>query len=366
MGNSLSGHSDNNVFEKELAKLNVVVNSIISDKDIFNNKDYNFLSQDVCENYQVVLEEELSKHLTLEVKELGAKLFIIPKVDDDTESRLTKYKLTKRQVCEKISNHYIKILYILCLIKYVYNIEKSGDLSIAGIVLRNIKIVDDMMQIYFCGLPHKDFSSGSNDHHRIDFSKLEGMKFFTEFFLDPQESHTFLGILRSVLARNSPQKVQQKMCHYLHVHGAKDIKHLEKLYASRFDDRLHCKQEGGNHIDLHMYIEKDNPVFNSDYCSAPVKLVIKLRTPQGKKVHGSYKQLKNNYNKNVESIMKIISKLVNKDSSGKYSLRDIDKRELNVIIDEVKIVVKSFYIQSIFDFQNMLDLAKKTPNIHIT
>ena len=150
MGNTISGKLNHeNIFEKELSKMNILINDIISNDDLFKNKEYNFLSQDVCENYQVVLEEELSKHLKLDIKSLGASLYIIPKHTDDTDIKLTKYKLTKKEVCNKISNHYIKILYIMCLVKYVYNLEKSGDLSIAGIIFRNIKIVDDMMQIYF-------------------------------------------------------------------------------------------------------------------------------------------------------------------------------------------------------------------------
>jgi hypothetical protein len=257
----------------------------------------------------------------------------------------------------------------MCLVKYVYNLEKSGDLSIAGIIFRNIKIVDDMMQIYFCGLPHKtyDKSSSNSDVYKIDFSKLEGLKFFTQYFLTATESQTFIGILKTVLSRANASKVKTSICHYINTHGAKDLGTLESLYLSRFpNNKLHCdirnkKQNGGS---LLLYIEKDNPVFLSDYCAAPVKIVIKLNTVEGKKILGMYKKMLANYDRNIEEVYTLLHKVVHKNNSV-YELSDIDKTKLDKIIDEVKLKIKVFYIQSIFDFQNLLDMAKNTPNIHI-
>lgn len=359
MGNSISGHSETSVFKKELSKLNSIVNDIVSEDDIFKNKDYNFLSQDVCKNYQVVLEEELNKHLRLDIKELGSMLYIIPRNADD-ETKLTKYKLTKKQVCDKISNHYIKILYIVCLIKYVYNLEKDGDLSIAGIIFRNIKIVDDMIQIHFCGLPHKDYSSKDNDSYRIDFSKLEGLRFFTEYFLSPAESSSFLGVLRSALARSSAGKVRGRMCA-----SPKDAMDMGGIYESRFKRKLQCgsKLVGGS-AKLHLFVEKDNPIMLATYCAAPLRIAAKLSTPQGKKIHAQYKMMKVNYDNNVGEIHSILDRIVHR-SSGSFELKDVSKPELNSIVEEVKTRVKAFYIQSIFDFQELLDIAKKSPSIHI-
>jgi hypothetical protein len=332
------------------------VTDIVSEDDMFKNKDYNFLSQDVCANYQVVLQEELNKHLRLEIKELGAMLYILPKSGDD-ETKLTKYKLTKKQVCDKISNHYIKILYIVCLIKYVYNLEKDGDLSIAGIIFRNIKIVDDMIQIHFCGLPHKDYGGADSDTYKIDFSKLEGLKFFTEYFLSPAESAKFMGVLRAALARSSSGKVKHRMCA-----NRKDIKYFEKIYESRFKHKLQC---AGGTNNLHLFVEKDNPIFLASYCAAPLRIAAKLSTPQGKSIHAQYNRMKNNYETNVKDVHGILDKLVYKSSSGAYELKDVSKPDLNNIVEDVKTKIKGFYLQSIFDFQELLDIAKKSPSIHI-
>lgn len=353
MGNKISTHPQTNVFEQDLSKLNKVVNDIINDEDLFKNNHYNFLSQDVCKNFKIVLHEELSKHIKLDIKELGSSLYILPK-DEDDEAPLTKHNLTKKQVCDKISNHYIKILYIICLAKYVYNTEKAGDLSIAGIVFRNIKIVNDMMQIVFCGLPHKDYTNKNNEPHKIDFSKLEGLSFFTKYFLPPDEANAFLGLLKAVLGRNSANQIAHHICKH-------NIKEFENTFKSRFPKSKITCQKGG----LHMYVEKDNPVFQSDYCGAPLKLVVKLDTKEGAKVLALYKKMKTNYSRNVEDINCILHKLVVK-VNDIYELKDIDKSTLNKLVDEVSDKVKLFYIQSIFDFQNLLDTAKNTPSIHIT
>ena len=76
MGNSSSRSPDSQVFKKELVVLNGIVNNIINEKDVFKNNNYNFLSQDVCEKYQIILEEELTKYLKLDVKSLGTSLYI--------------------------------------------------------------------------------------------------------------------------------------------------------------------------------------------------------------------------------------------------------------------------------------------------
>lgn len=347
MGNGFSGHKDKHIFEKELAHLNAIIHNILTEDDIFKNKDYNFLSQNICSHYQVVLESELSKHLKMDVKELGTALYLIPK---------NNTRISKQQICDKIINHYIKILYILCLVKYVYNLEERGDLSIAGIIFRNIKITHDLMEIYFCGLPHKNYTDGSS--HKIDFGKLAGMKFFLEYFLTPEESRVFTGTLQAILARSTPSKVQGAMCH-----DRDALKALESLYAEKFKGKKLVCQKGaaGPALNMTVFVQKDNPILLADYCGAPMKIVLKLNTVEGKKIYQHYLQMKKHFGTHLDNIKNIIDKIVD----TKHELRDISKEKLNEIIADVKTCTKLFYLQSIVDFQNLLDMAKDTPNIHI-
>lgn len=363
MGNKISGHANKHVFEGDLSKLNAIVNDVINEKDLFKNKDYNFLSEDVCNKYQVILEEELSKHLKVEIKDLGASLYILPRTSDD-KTKLTKYNLTKQQVCEKISNHYIKVLYIMCLVKYVYNLENHGDLSVLGIIFQMIKVVDDMMEIRFCGIPHKKYTNVGRDAYKLDFSKLQGLKFFTEYFLHPEEAHTFTQLLRSVLSRDNANKLQDAMCAYVAKHGIKDMKKLEDMIKSRFPKtrKLQCMHGGAQ---LMFSVEKDNPIFQYENCGAPMKVVIKLNTPHGKKVLKHYQQMKATYKANLDSVHAILNTIVEK-KHGQFELKDMNKQDLDTAIDKIKWQIKQFYLQSILDFQNLLDMAKESPNIHIT
>jgi len=373
MGNSSSKSPEKDVFQKELALLNTIVSNILSEKDVFKNEDYNFLSQDVCQHYQVILEEELHKHLKLSIKSLGASLYIIPKND---EEKLTKLNLTKRQVCAKISNHYVKILYILSLIKYVYNLEKHGDLSIAGIIFRNVRLLDDIMEINFCNMPHKNYAVQGKKQVKMDFSHLEGFKFFVEYFLDVKESVAFIGLMRTLLARHSKKQVQSIICEHVTKKGfsTTDFAELESLYQSKFGEKLVCQShpkaiDNGfpttvNKPNLSVFINKDNAIFAKDYCMAPRKMIVKTSTTEGKRVLEQYAMMKRHYDKNIATVKRILDRLV--EYKGKvegYTLRDIDKTSVDKIVQDTKQCIKVFYLQSLVDFQNLLDVAKQVPNI---
>jgi hypothetical protein len=339
MGNvSTKTHKDKNIFEHELKTLNNVVNNIINTNDLFINKDYDFLSQDVCKKYNIILEEELNKHLKIDLKLLGKSLYILPKEDSK--------QINKDKICQMIRNHYIKILYILCLIKYVYNLENNGDLSLAGIVFGNIRIVQDEMTIQFCELPHKDYST--EESIKIDFSKLKGMEFFTKYFLDANESNIFLGILKSALSRAKKNNFKHQIC------KCNNINDMKELYQKHFNEKLMC---GGN---LNIYIAPNNPVFSYDLCRAVGTIRFKITTKAGKEILNQYNIMKKNYDKNINDIETILNELVlsNKDT---FVLKDITKERLETIIEHVKSKIQIFYIQTILDYQHLLDNIQLLP-----
>jgi len=354
---------DKGVFTKELAFLEDMVNNILTENNMFQNRSYNFLSQDVCDQHFVMMESELNRHLKVELQGVGSALYLIPKEGD------THTAINKKDICKKISNHYMKILYVLCLIKYVYNIENNGDLSIAGIIFRNVKIVDSIMELNFCNVPHKDYSRPVKFAYKIDFGKLEGLEFFTKYFLDPVESSAYVKVLRKALAR-SPKKVMQRtMCEYVKDTKPRieHLKQMEKVYRERYQGELACGvQKGGAHpINLLMYVEKDNPVFSKEHCYEVHKYVIQLNTPYGTKVKGAYDHMKSNYQANITAIERLMGLLVNKGKDGRYVLKDVSKVVLDDIIMQVKDVIKMFYLQSLFDYHTLLDIGKNTPNINM-
>ncbi len=381
MGNSVS-LSSQKVFEKELESVNAIVNSIIDDKNVFRNTDYNFLSQDVCEKHTVVLEGELNKHLKVSLQELGTNLYLIPSNDSNNKTTIKGSRISKKDICEKISSHYMKILYILTLIKYVYDLENQGDYSIAGIIFRNVKIVDDIMSIDFCSMTQKDYSQKTQDY-KIDFGQLEGMSFFVDYVLDKHESKVFVNVLRSLLSRSTKGNTRQQVCQLIKNNriNRDGIYQIEKMFQQKFGSALQCNGEsrskttaqGTDRIampkrpNLFMRIEKGNPVFLKEYCYNVNQIVIKMDTNKSKTVVDAFKTMQTNYKNNIKDIEGFMTKLVARNSGkeSKYILRDITKQDLDSLIDNVKSTIKLFYIQSIVDYQHLLDIAKNNQNIQI-
>jgi hypothetical protein len=396
MGNSNSNNTsqEEGIFANELSLIKNIVNNIINDRDVFHNKDYNFLSQDICRQYNIVLQAELDKHLKIELESLGTKLYIIPKREDES---LNKLKLSKKEICDKISGHYIKILYIICLIKHVYNLEKNGDLSIAGIVFRNIKIMDDIMEIDFCQVPQKSYkyddsnsnSGNSKSITKINLGLVQGVAFFNKYFLKPTESKVFMNLMRIIFSRKQKKGFNNHICQLVKNKQltAEEIIQIEELYTNRFGEKLVCTESpalrsngfespitsgsvsasaSANDKLPNLYIEisENNPIFSNRMCLAGGQRVVKLNTPEGRKVHESYKKMKANYNKNIKNIHDILNKLTFKQGE-EYMLKDIKNNELEEVINSVKTQVKIFYMQSILDYQTIFDISAELPNISI-
>lgn len=374
MGNKIS-IPNAKVFEEDLKALNNIILHIIDDKNVFKNPQYNFLSKDVCDKHTVVLEDELNKHLKVSLQSLGTSLYLVPNNDDNNRTSIKGSNLTKKQICEKISNHYMRILYIISLIKYVYDIERHGDYSIAGIIFRNIKLVDDIMVIDYCGIPHKDYSN-PDKQDKINFGKLEGLSFFTNYVLTHDESRVFVDVLKSILSRHPKGVVKNYICKMKksNMLTYTDLAHIEQLFKNKYGTPLVCTDAVAEQpaqplsierkVSLHMRIEKDNPVFLKEYCFNTKKALVKIDTPTGKIIVNAFKTMQKNYKNNVKNVESLLNRLVSK-SGDTYELRDITKQELDSIVDEVKSTIKVFFIQSIMDYQHLLDLAKNNQTIQI-
>lgn len=358
-GNStMNDKTEGGVFSKELHNINNIVNSIINDKNEFINPNYNFLDKKVCDSHYVLMENDLMKHLKLSILDLGQSMFLIPKMSE------LKYQIKKNEVCEHISKHYLKILYLLCLIKYVYNTEKHGDYSISGIAFRNIKIVNNIMEISFCAIAQRDFTN-AKDNTKLDFNKLEGLNFLTDFVLTPKEAQTFVKVFRSILGKESKKTIGKEICNT----KGNLRKELEILYQNRFHSKLICTKEqedvsltATNKPSLLMRVDKENPILSANYCHEASKYVIQTNSKEGYIVLQHYNRMKNNYKSNISKIENLLYKLTVKNGKT-WQLRDLNKKDLDTIAYQIKTTIQSFYIQSILDYHILLDLAKTVPNI---
>lgn len=343
MGNNLSMPT-HQIFKKELEKINKIVTSIIDDKNLFRNTSYNFLSQDVCEKHTLVMEEDLSKHLKVSLQDLGQNILVIPNNENDA---------SKKVICKKISSHYMRVLYLLTLIKYVYDLEHNGDLSVAGIMFRNITIEDDIMSIAYCNMPQKDYSH--DDDTRVDFKDLEGLAFFIDYVLEKDEARDFAAAWRSVAERSGKNTLKTNLCKV-----AKKKVLDKRLLSSLRSVGVQC---GGS--ELISKVAKDNPVFAKHLCYDVKKIVLKLGTSNSKAVEKAFRTMRTNYSNNISSIEQLLNCIVAPCFNGGYELRDISKVELDDIIQQIKATVMLFYLQSLLDYQNLLDIAKTNHNIQL-
>lgn len=371
MGNKISLASKH-VFENDLKNLNALVNSIVSSNDTYKNSDYNFLSKDVCNKYTVVLEEELHKHLKVSLANLGTHLYLFPNNDTNLSSKVRGTQISKADICRKISNHYMTILYILCLVKYVYDVEHHGDYSVAGIIFRNIKLSDGIMAIDFCGLPQKDYST---PQYKIDFGRLEGLRFFTDYVLDTHESKVFIDVLKTLLSRGKKSAVREDICNMVRRKQLRkeDIHQMEKLYYTKYGTSLQCsysniESEHKKRPTLLMKVEKDNPIFLKEFCYNPKRIVVNLNAKSGMHPHHvqtAFMTMQDHYRHNVKQIEHLLKRIVQKKTNNAYELKDITKPELDALITDVKSVIKLFFVQSILDYQHLLDTAKNNQNIQV-
>ena len=364
MGNSSSSSSsftkEDAVFTKDLQSINDIVNSIITNQNIFHDNNFNFLSENVCNKYYLLLSEELDKHLKVDLQSLGSSLYLIPKDDD---KKIEKFNLNKQQLCQKISNHYIKILYVLCLIKYVFDLERDGKNNIFSIMNSNVKINDDVLEIHFCNTPHSIYTKDEKRKHKIDFGIVAGIHFFTNYFLEKDDAIAFMTIIRSILARKNNKDIFNQFCQMSKTRSLSEseFKELENVYKQR----IQC-QSGGSEsdIDLNVFIEKNNPFFSTTLCSSHISFEYKpieilISSKRGKKIYELYKTMRSNYEKNIKNIEKLILLLVQPSTNHKWTLKDVTKPILDKTIESIKVMIKIFYIQSIVDFHTLLDNAKE-------
>jgi hypothetical protein len=367
IGSSSLNKSTKNVFAKELKNLDDIVSKVITTDDKFIDPNYNFLYSDTCNKYTILWQKQLDSHLKVDLENLSGSIYLVPKKDNITNTP-DKVDISKQDLCNKISKHYMKILYIFSLIKTVYDLEHAGDDSIAGIMQRNVKVVGDVMEINYCSIPHKDYEVQPSD--KIDFGYLQGFKLFVEHFLTPIERYAFLEQFKAVFARQPRHKVIDAICQDSLV----PLDAYEKLYEDRFkksdkkikcDPDVHKKQK--NTIDLMFQVVADNPILHTHYCYSQKKLIIPLNSSDKgvREVVKIYEDMHKNYVKNVDDILKILYKIVERESNDKYKLKNISSENLQAIIKEVKQNIVLFYIQSIVDYQVLLDAAKTIPNLNV-
>lgn len=334
LSNSKVYISNDGVFKKELEHINKVVKKVLNKDDLYKNNNFNFFLKNKCDEITLINSNRLYKYPKYSIDDIHSSIFLL----DNNEMRRTK-----KELCNKISYHVTRILKIIYLIKYIYDLENYGDKSIGGIILRNIQINDDLFKVKYCDDKQEEIF---NSNRGINFALLSGFDVFMKHMLSESEANNFYNQLSIMLGKNDKQSLKKWVC--------KDVIISEDTYDKLHKTKFICHSGGNKLSDYYITVSKENPIFSWKYCSFPKEHISKTNND----VKNALKDMKSNYKKNFNKIEDILNKLILFDNN-RYSLQNVTSSQLNAIESDFKKVVMIFFIQSIIDYKNVLNIVKK-------
>jgi hypothetical protein len=341
------------VFSKELNNVNFIVNSILTDSDNFQDPAYDFMDPNVCSKYTMVLESKLSKYLKVHLHDLNQNIYFVPKTDQAGSS---SQSLLKKDICELISTHYAKTLKILSLIKEIYDLENGGDLSIAGIIYRNLKVKETSFEVSYCGLPQEPITNGS----RINFKQLKGLDRFVNDFLTESEAKIFVSHLRNLFGNTNKKAITKHICEDTLI----SLKTYQHIYE---DSNISCAYSGGaarkphhkqrttkNH--LMFSVDKNKPIISYETCFDKQK----IEKPYSKRIKTLFDKFRDDYVLNIQNVVDVVNQLVYYDKQSlTYKLRDLTHDEVEGIQTNTKRLIIVLFVQSLVNYFKILNHFKK-------
>lgn len=365
MGNFMSANVQQEityvgVFGKELNQLNNEINNIIHKKGAFKNKSYNVSLKSVCDKYTFVIEKHLHKHLKIDLQDLNSSIYMIPKRRDNIEYE--GRTITKHELCNNISQYYVRILRILHTIRLVYDLENGGENSIAGLMMKNLKILDDnVVEVNYCQSMQQDTNLylTSTFNGFVDMKQLKGLHNFVNHVLSKEESKMFLTHYKELFGKNSNNVIAKQVCNDTLV----DLQSYSRIYNKTFN----CQktQSGGNDgvqkpSKLYFKIYENNPILNWNLCTRHKKNIMSMTND----LNNLIKNFKKNYVTNVSNVLKIVTDItVHNKTNNTTELKALTDAQLSLIETQFKKQIITFFLQSLIDFKNILDYSNSNPKL---
>ena len=323
------------VFQKEYSELNELFENVLRDDNLFRKKRYNMFMKGACDELTMVTMKRLDRHPKFELTNLRDELVLVP--NDELRE-------TKRDLCNSISMHYVKILKLLYVVKYIYDLEHHGDYSVAGIVMRNIRMKDGLMEVRYCASRQEEL--GSYDRG-VDFGKLVGFEVFVNELLTDRERAIFLGQIRELLNKNSMSFIKKWIC--------KDLLVPVSTYKQVYNTNIACKGGGSKSEDLYIKVAPKNPIFGWQLCTAPASFISKTN----KEVANAYRTFTRKHQKNIEEVRGHFTRMFRTEGDD-VVIRDIKHPELLEIERDVKRSIIVFFLESILGYRLVLEAVEKS------
>lgn len=343
----------NALFKNELANLNNVVSEIINNENMFKNPKYSNKINDICDNYSIVLESSLNKHIKIELESLKDSIYMIPNASYVENTTLDK-TFKKTDLCKLISRHYAKILEIILVIKYVYDLENNGEENLANMTMKCVQQENNIMKVMYCKSKQSNLTADT-----LNFSNLKGFKLFNTTLLSNKEQFTLAHNLQNALNGSGHD-------------GCDDIFFTAKELKSqgvKTKCSIENKKDKISKINAYPFVNNfefkvgpKNPILNDIICVSQQHILIDLRNQdkETKLVIANYNKMKDSYSSNIKKILECLLEIVEPNGS-EYKLRSINNEELNKIKRKIKQTIVQFYCNTIVNFHEFIksvDLAK--------
>jgi len=377
MGNLTSKQNKNfkGVFGKELELLNNICYSIINkDTNKFNKNEYNMFMNELNNNHILILEKNLNKHLKVDLENLNSSLYFVPKkqpnvidfVSDKGMFSKENNFIKKSEIASMIGNHYSSILNMVKTIANVYDIEGGGDYSIAGIVQRNIKLENDLLVVNYCNMPQFDYKDNKKVD-KVNFSNLKGIKLLTDM-MTMDEANAFTKHLGLILSENSPtSKLEDSICKMNTQYKTNDF---SKLYKTKKGISLDCSTKkhfsNSSELDFFLSVSKNNPILAANKCLDRKKVIINMKdkniSKQSKQLYKLYDTFQSNYKTNINNVFTNLYDVID---IKNFIIKDISNSDLQNSMINLKQHLIKFYMNSLMDYKNLLNYAKKIGSVNI-
>lgn len=352
MGNSISTTD----FERESILLDNEIKRIIDDDgESVITRDKMSLNE-ICEKYTFVIEKRLNKHIKVHLQNLNSAIYMIPKerglveIDDIT--------VKKTDLCSQISSHYTRIFKILHMIRIIYDLENKGNNSIAGLVNKNISIIDGVVQLTYCESIQLEESNG-----KLNMDKLAGLSEFVNSILTKEESKVFIKHFQELFLTEHYD--MKKIGNHICKNTLLKKKEFQNIYNI---SQVKCGGNSNGYItprnhDLRFDIKSKNLIFDLKFCLNPKVFVIKEHKEIKKLIQTFYKGYLSNL-KNIKNTVKEIT-VFNKETNT-LVLKTLTSYNIDYIEHKFKKNVMIFFLESIVNYKKILKYAMENPNLNVS
>ena len=336
-----------NTKSKQVFHDKLIVEMKTLSKTVANIKDLHVSKEALCESFTYVLEKNLRKYQKAYLEEFHDNIIVIPR---------PKPKLLKEDICNSISKHYSRLLVLVQATYKIMDAENNGENSIAGICIRNINQIDELLEVKYCESKqyHNNVFAPTTTPtaksikiaRKLDLSELSGFATLIDDVLSKDEARVFKNLIGSLL-------LDKRM----------RLNDADKLIMKKFDSfdneiynmNVDMKLKGGNN-QLLFAVSENNPIFSTDTCYIKKKYIL----PKSKVILKKLQKQENDF-LNIMGILNgmLGDMVIKNDVDGSLELKLMTEKQLAALENKAKKTLMIFYLQSIVNYTIILNSAEK-------